>query len=70
MLSRAMTRNTVIFFFVIKRWRIRENINIVIITGAFDAEVKRESNTHGDILQDNFLDSYGNLTLKSLFSLK
>ena len=32
--------------------------------------MKAESLRHGDILQDNFQDTYNNLTLKSMFALK
>ena len=32
--------------------------------------IKQEQTTFGDILQEDFVDSYNNLTLKSLFSLK
>ena len=29
--------------------------------------IKQEMRTHGDIVQENFIDSYRNLTLKTLF---
>ena len=34
------------------------------------AELEEESKTFGDILQENFVDAYNNLTLKSMFMLK
>ena len=33
-------------------------------------EILEESTEHGDILQESFIDSYYNLTLKSMFTLK
>ena len=32
--------------------------------------IDREANSHGDILQEGFVDHYNNLTLKSMFSIK
>lgn len=32
--------------------------------------IEDESNLHGDIIQENFIDSYNNLTLKSVMLLK
>jgi beta-1,3-galactosyltransferase 1 len=34
------------------------------------AELQNESDEFGDILQENFIDAYNNLTLKSMFMLK
>lgn len=38
--------------------------------GEIDQQILGESQTHGDLIVENFIDSYLNLTLKSIFLLK
>ena len=53
------------------------NIKVIFLVGHVGNEssplqvnVTRESEIHGDILQEDFIDSYANLTVKSLMLLK
>ena len=39
-------------------------------TGELQKSVENESRQHGDILQEGFVDTYQNLTLKAMFALK
>ena len=52
-----------------------DSCQLVFIVGrpkryAIQVKIKEEQESFGDILQEDFEDSYNNLTLKSLFSLK
>ena len=51
------------------------NVKVVFIIGQADNEkqqlkIKGESNKYGDIIQESFVDTYQNLTIKSLMLLK
>ena len=51
------------------------NVKVVFIIGQADNEkqqlkIKGESNKYGDIIQESFVDTYENLTIKSLMLLK
>lgn len=51
------------------------NVKVVFLFGApkdpsYNDKLEAESNTHRDILQENFLDSYGNLTYKTMMAFK
>ena len=51
------------------------NVKVVFIIGQADNEkqqlkIKGESNKYGDIIQESFIDTYENLTIKSLMLLK
>lgn len=52
-----------------------DKIKLVFLVGklplvSFQSELDREYEEFGDILQENFIDTYPNLTIKSLFMLK
>ena len=67
-----------------KTWKTFEkqySIKVIFILGTssifltkegenLQAKIKRESGQYGDILQEEFVDTYENLTLKSMFALK
>lgn len=58
-----------------KRSKMPAGARVVFFLGrskndTHQAEIKEESLAHGDVLQENFLDSYSNLTVKSLMLLK
>ena len=51
------------------------NVKVIFLLGqlrnsTFQANVTNESETYGDILQEGFIDTYANLTVKSLMLLK
>ena len=46
------------------------NVKFIKWKQYFFLEILSESNKYGDILQEEFVDSYYNLTLKSMFTLK
>ncbi|KAF7277789.1 hypothetical protein GWI33_009207 [Rhynchophorus ferrugineus] len=53
----------------------RKDIKLVFVLGMFadeqlEEEIEMESKLHGDIIQGNFIDSYHNLTYKTVMSLK
>jgi beta-1,3-galactosyltransferase 1 len=68
--------------FLTKNWHVlvdlmfkKFTVKIAFIVGLTDQEdvqarINRESEMYGDLIQENFQDSYNNLTLKSLFLLK
>jgi len=52
-----------------------QGIKVVFLVGQLtndthQLQLLEESNTHGDLIQEDFLDSYANLTVKSVFLLK
>ena len=54
---------------------ILKDVRVVFLLGKLtnnsaDSKLKYESDTFGDILQEEFIDSYANLTVKSLMLLK
>ena len=68
--SRILTRN-----FFGHDCLVSDSCDLVFIMGrpkhdAIQVKIKEEQESFGDILQEDFEDSYNNLTLKSLFSLK
>ena len=46
---------------------IIQNLNL---TAQWQHNINIEAEKYGDVLQEDFVDSYANLTLKSLFSLR
>jgi hypothetical protein len=51
------------------------NVKVIFLLGqlknaTFQSNVTTESETYGDILQEGFIDTYANLTVKSLMLLK
>ena len=52
-----------------------EDVKVVFMLGnsvndSLQANIIREAQVHGDIVQESFLDTYANLTIKSLMLLK
>lgn len=58
-----------------KDQEILRNVKVIFLIGqlrneTFQSNVSTESQTYGDVLQEGFIDSYANLTLKSVMLLK
>ena len=46
------------------------SVRLTVLTSLFQDKLNNESEEYGDIIQESFVDSYANLTVKSLMLLK
>lgn len=77
-LNRTILNSTVSLYFLIGQtldfeFQVITNTSICGLTLSrvlFQDQIEEESDTYKDIIQENFIDTYNNLTLKSLMLLK